>query len=208
MDTYTISLQTLTAVVCGNEEKVIAASTPKPTVCPEKYEKIGDTCYHFALDFSRTWDEAREYCHPLGGDLAVIHDCTHFGALVRHIHMTSKLNRTFGRCPLGTDVRSTRPFCRRPICQEVPDLFSYWVGGTDRGDEGSWFWIDGLPMAMGVPFWGEVQGVPEPGGGTDQNCAQLNKADRYYIHDGQCDKHAYTICQYGVEEKQILDKYL
>lgn len=39
---------------------------------------------------------------------------------------------------------------------EIPDNFSFFVGGTDRGDEGVWYWVDGSPVKMGVPLWGQV----------------------------------------------------
>lgn len=39
----------------------------------------------------------------------------------------------------------------------------------------------------------------EPSGGMEQNCAQLNRDDRYYIHDGQCDLNAYPLCEYDVD---------
>lgn len=30
----------------------------------------------------------------------------------------------------------------------------FWVGGSDQGAEGTWYCVDGQPMAMSVPFWG------------------------------------------------------
>ncbi|XP_071522539.1 C-type lectin domain family 4 member E-like isoform X2 [Panulirus ornatus] len=85
--------------------------------------------------------------------------------------------------------------------EEAPFNFSFFVGGTDRGDEGAWYWVDGTPMNMGLPYWGQTDGVHEPSGGEEQNCAELNKNNRYYIHDGECEKYAFALCQYGVVAK-------
>ncbi|XP_042879751.1 perlucin-like protein [Penaeus japonicus] len=151
-----------------------APATASPAECTEPHIKVGDKCYAFLLDFARTWSESREYCQGIGGDLAIVHTCDEFTTLVRNIHM------------LG---------------QEVPDRFSYWLGGTDLGDEGSWTWIDGTPMAMGVPFWGQAGDTFEPNGGDAQNCAQIYKDDRYFIHDGECGKHGYALCQEGLSAR-------
>lgn len=148
-----------------------AAATVAPSECSEPHIAVGDKCYAFLLDFARTWAESRDYCQSIGGDLVVVQSCDEFTTLVRNIHM------------LG---------------QEVPDRFSYWIGGTDLGDEGSWTWIDGTPMAMGVPFWGQAGETFEPNGGETQNCAQIYKDDRYFIHDGECEKHGYPLCQEGL----------
>ncbi|XP_037788496.1 C-type lectin domain family 4 member E-like [Penaeus monodon] len=137
-------------------------------LCPEPFESVQNKCYYFELEVSRTWDNCRARCQSLGGDLAILNTCEEFSLLVKHIHISQL---------------------------EIPDAFSFFVGGTDRGDEGVWYWVDGSPVKMGIPLWGQTDNVAEPSGGTEQNCATLNKANRYYLHDGECDKNGYAICQ-------------
>ncbi|XP_071522536.1 perlucin-like [Panulirus ornatus] len=172
-----VVLSTVRGTGCGGPSAQLA-TTHQPGQCPEPYQNVGSYCYYFVLNVTTSWSEGRQYCQRFGGDLAVIHTCDHFGVLVRHIHMTG---------------------------QEVPERWSYWVGGTDLGDEGSWYWIDGVPMAMGVPFWGEAGENHEPSGGLEQNCASLNRDDRYYIHDGVCEMSGYPLCEFGVNTLRVLD---
>ncbi|RXG69199.1 Facilitated trehalose transporter Tret1 [Armadillidium vulgare] len=70
-------------------------------------------------------------------------------------------------------------FCRNALRANE----SYWIGASDRGDEGEWLWSDFTQVEMGPPFWGSTNGTAEPSGGEDQNCAMLYKNDRYYFHD-------------------------
>ncbi|CAL4099028.1 unnamed protein product [Meganyctiphanes norvegica] len=137
--------------------------------CPDDWEAVGSQCYIFMLEDQYTWNESRQQCQAMGGDLAIIANAEELAFLVWHITVKEL---------------------------EVPDRWSYFIGGTDTAEEGNWLWIDGTPITMGAPVWGAVNGVAEPSGGMDQNCAELNKADRYFIHDGQCDQYGYPLCQY------------
>jgi len=69
---------------------------------------------------------------------------------------------------------------------------NYWIGGTDKGREGQWFWISSL-KAVGDFVWRSG----EPSSGTKYNCASLHSGDDYLAWDNYlCSTNdLYPICQ-------------
>ncbi|XP_068242895.1 C-type lectin domain family 17, member A-like [Palaemon carinicauda] len=138
--------------------------------CPSPFEKIGAKCYH-VLEKLQSWDEARVTCRALGdavyqdADLAIVAECDQHAKLWHHILISH--NASFG----------------------------FHLGGTDRGEEGFWYWLDATPIAMGVPFWrpGDPEGI------GNQNCMGFYK-DGYFI-DRPCDTVTKSVCQLNVLAK-------
>lgn len=51
---------------------------------------------------------------------------------------------------------------------------------------------------MGSPLWGKFSypsGVLQPTGGVVENCAILNEADDFYMHDVGCEESHSVICE-------------
>ena len=67
----------------------------------------------------------------------------------------------------------------------------YWIGGTDTGREGQWFWISSL-KAVGDFVW--ASGYPRSR--TNYNCALLSSGYDYLAYDYQpCSSEWFPICQ-------------
>ncbi|KAL7632696.1 UNVERIFIED_CONTAM: hypothetical protein RMT77_016967 [Armadillidium vulgare] len=115
----------------------------------------------------QTFEDASAFCRSINAHLPILTDCLEFQELVEQIE------RNYA---LGPNE-------------------SYWIGASDRGDDGEWLWSDFTEVEMGPPFWGSTNGTAEPSGGEDQNCAMLYKNDRYYFHDGECHKGTKVLCQ-------------
>ncbi|XP_018006915.1 C-type mannose receptor 2-like [Hyalella azteca] len=63
----------------------------------------------------------------------------------------------------------------------------YWIGGSDEAEEGQWRWVDGSPMTMGLPYWGQAYaGTQEPDNPGQQNCLELNCAWMYRFSSAWC----------------------
>ncbi|KAB7494990.1 C-type lectin domain family 4 member C [Armadillidium nasatum] len=136
--------------------------------CPENFTYIGRSCFFFGIDMTKqTFESASDFCRSINAQLPILKDCFEFQELVEQIE------RNYA---LGTNE-------------------SYWIGASDRGDEGEWLWSDFTEVEMGPPFWGSTNGTAEPSGDEDQNCAILYKNDRYYFHDGECHMGTKILCQ-------------
>ena len=56
----------------------------------------------------------------------------------------------------------------------------YWVGGSDEGSEGQWYWVTGEP-------WGyENWGPGEPNGGTNESCIEYQPVNTVQWNDIPC----------------------
>ncbi|KAL7636242.1 UNVERIFIED_CONTAM: hypothetical protein RMT77_012999 [Armadillidium vulgare] len=137
--------------------------------CPENFTYIGKSCFYFGIDMTKqTFDDSSAFCQSINAELPVLRDCLEFQELVEEIE---------NNYPLELNE-------------------SYWVGALESGTEGNWVWISDFSNAeLGSPFWGSTNGIAEPSGGENQNCAMLYKNDRYYFHDGECNKGTKILCQ-------------
>ncbi|XP_064087182.1 C-type lectin domain family 17, member A-like [Macrobrachium nipponense] len=146
---------------------VIAEMEGHGETCPSPFKTVGTACYYI-VEEPHGWDEARVICQESGrslgqdADLAIVATCDQHGKLWHHILINH--NASLG----------------------------FHLGGTDRGEEGFWYWLDATPIAMGVPFW--RPGDPEGIGGQD--CMGFYK-DGYFI-DRPCHVAVKSVCQLGV----------
>ncbi|XP_066979191.1 C-type lectin domain family 17, member A-like [Macrobrachium rosenbergii] len=135
--------------------------------CPSPFKAVGTGCYYIAEELFG-WDEARVMCQESGrsvgqdADLAIVDTCDQHAKLWHYILINHNVSLGFH------------------------------LGGTDHGEEGSWYWLDSTPIAMGVPFWrpGDPEGI------GDQDCMGFYK-DGYFI-DRPCDTAVMSVCQLGV----------
>ncbi|KAL7636307.1 UNVERIFIED_CONTAM: hypothetical protein RMT77_013066 [Armadillidium vulgare] len=145
------------------------------TECPDDFILISGSCFHFHYDSrdqntKTSYSDAQTICSDLGARLAVFDDCTLFGSVATYINEHTEV--------------------------QLPSKASYWIGANDIGTDGLWYW-DGpyTSLQTGSPFWGSSNGVSEPNGDENQNCAVMYRDNQYYFHDGECYKLAYPLCQ-------------
>ncbi|XP_047741225.1 type-2 ice-structuring protein-like [Hyalella azteca] len=113
-----------------------------------------------------TWAAARTLCGLLGGDLIILDDCHQYRKV--YLYLTEK-----GYKPV-----------------------TFWIGGSDLAVEGQWRWIDGSPMAMGVPYWGNTgAGAPEPNNPGVENCMELSSAWMYRFSNTLCNNTRRVVCE-------------
>ncbi|XP_040846171.1 C-type lectin domain family 17, member A [Ochotona curzoniae] len=63
----------------------------------------------------------------------------------------------------------------------------YWLGLSDRKQEGDWRWLDGSPLT--ISFWG----LDEPNNSHGEDCASMNRDGSW--NDISCFKNTYWICE-------------
>ena len=69
------------------------------------------------------------------------------------------------------------------------DPYSFWVGATDEGREGDWFWTGSLePVSDFVWYPGQPEDL------TYENC-MVWRAAHLLGADYECDNHAFPACQ-------------
>ncbi|XP_047738533.1 C-type lectin domain family 4 member M, partial [Hyalella azteca] len=96
------------------------------------------------------WGAARTQCGHIGGDLIILNDCDQYRKV--NLYLTKQ-----GYRPIG-----------------------FWIGGSDVAVQGQWRWIDGSPMSMGLPYWGNSgEGEPEPDEPGVENCLELSSVWMY-----------------------------
>uniref|UniRef100_A0A3Q2P7A1 C-type lectin domain family 4 member E-like n=1 Tax=Fundulus heteroclitus TaxID=8078 RepID=A0A3Q2P7A1_FUNHE len=141
--------------------------------CEAGWELHGGTCYKFSTRKS-SWNESRDSCKDLGGDL---------------VKIDSREEQMF----LGRRASS--------LMEEEDDRF--WIGLTDSEEEGRWLWVDGSPLetsfwSVREPDNRSKDGAPEA------NCVRMGERGRadhldswfdiscYYLQKSICEKAAET----------------
>ena len=71
---------------------------------------------------------------------------------------------------------------------QIPD---YWMGGSDRGEEGTWRW-ETSGSRLNYTYWGP--GEPNSYRGADEDCLAMSSYGRRW-NDYPCDLGAYYICE-------------
>ncbi|RXG60182.1 hypothetical protein Avbf_02930 [Armadillidium vulgare] len=172
-----------------------------------------------------SYSDAQTICSNLEARLAVFDDCTLFGSVATYINehkeeeeeeeeeerkkvrneggkkkkkkkekkkveLESSINLIFQII----NIKQFHLFLTAEV--QLPSKASYWIGANDIGTDGLWYW-DGpyTSLPTGSPFWGSSNGVSEPNGDENQNCAVMYRDNQYYFHDGECYKLAYPLCQ-------------
>ncbi|XP_076028303.1 perlucin-like protein isoform X2 [Oratosquilla oratoria] len=143
---------------CGNEK------------CPTFYKQVGSNCVYVTTKTKLNWQEARETCHSIDGELLSLPDANSLWEISLHLQV------------LGVSKND------------------FWIGANDLEREGSWRWIkDKSDVIMGIPLWGLAnQGSSdyEPRGKEKQNCAILSKHYGGHMNDRECHLQFFFICEY------------
>ncbi|XP_068231668.1 C-type mannose receptor 2-like isoform X1 [Palaemon carinicauda] len=143
--------------------------------CTGVFEEVGNHCIFVDKDLSGTWQDMRDVCHVLGGDLVNLQDANFLADIKDYLY-------GFGH----TGV-------------------TYWVGSNDQVTEGVWQWInDHSQVKLGTPLWGDLSSrIQEPTGGSAENCGVLFHGDHYFMHDTSCSVSYSLICEqynfHGIE---------
>ena len=77
----------------------------------------------------------------------------------------------------------------------IQDKFGedFWLGATDKENEGSWVWTDGTPADWTNWYSGE------PDGKSKANCLRMNSGGKW--SDSSCSKRRPFICSLQVRDK-------
>ncbi|KAK8749188.1 hypothetical protein OTU49_015723 [Cherax quadricarinatus] len=127
--------------------------------CLGSFLRLGGECYYFHEDSAMNWQDARDYCRSLGS-LADL-------AVVNDCHQLSLI--------------------WNHILMYYETTW-HWIGGNDKEEEGSFYFVDGSAVPEGTPFW--RPGAPE----SDGDCLNLSEKHGYF-NDYPCDNVAPFICQ-------------
>ncbi|XP_076028284.1 perlucin-like protein isoform X1 [Oratosquilla oratoria] len=142
---------------CGNEK------------CPTFYKQVGSNCVYVSAKTKLNWQEARETCHSIDGELLTLPDANSLRDILLHLQF------------LGVSTEF------------------HWIGAYDIGHEGTWRWIkDKSDVPMGSPFWvySKYPIVYEPTGKENQNCGALDKRYGGHMNDVDCQIELHFICEY------------
>ncbi|XP_071528665.1 tetranectin-like protein isoform X1 [Panulirus ornatus] len=131
--------------------------------CGDPFMQVGTLCIYVNSREKMTWHEGRDYCRSL--------------------------QSTEGQPDLAmvTSCHDLNPLWEYIVFNHVLD--DYWLGGFDVGLEGSWHWVDGSLMPMGIPFWS----TNSPTGGSRENCLLMSSPSGYF-DDYTCTSKEYVLC--------------
>nr|XP_053650234.1 macrophage mannose receptor 1-like [Cherax quadricarinatus] len=151
----------------ANHNMTAVAAVPEVQDYPS-FVSVGGLCLSFMTWVEESWEESRQACHGLSGELAAVTDIEQLRAIYLYLH------------------------------QEGIAGHSFWLGGSDTAQEGVWLWTDGQRVPMGAPFWGYVKSyVLEPQGGRAENCLLLSYDGFHYFRDYSCSLLRTPLCMYA-----------
>ncbi|XP_045588139.2 C-type lectin domain family 17, member A-like isoform X3 [Procambarus clarkii] len=143
------------------------------SACNSPFIPITGSCFYFNETFM-TWNDARDYCLSLSTD--------EYNSDLAVVHSCDQLGAI-----------------RQHIILEYGNVW-HWVGGYDKGEEGSWHWVDGTTVQRGCPFW--YPGRP-PIDDT-RNCLLVERLYGFF-YDYPCDNIGPFICEQTVPSLASLD---
>ncbi|RZF36004.1 hypothetical protein LSTR_LSTR005820, partial [Laodelphax striatellus] len=122
--------------------------------CDFGWVAVGRFCLTAVEDRKLGWTEAEQECQNRGGHLASI----------RSEHTQHLVDNLLTHSPGYGDENA------------------YWVGATDKENEGDFRWSDGLPFTYSnwFPGWGRISRQPNDDGMSDQDCVEVRRA--YHGH--------------------------
>ncbi|XP_050699284.1 CD209 antigen-like [Eriocheir sinensis] len=141
---------------------VAVAGLSAASACHSPYKRVGGGCFYFSGNIKRNWFGARDYCKSL---------------------------EQGGSLAIVDDCSLMRPLWNHILFTYGKS--SHWLGASDMHHEGSWTWVDGSPVAMGMPFWS----FNEPNNDGQEHCLEFWSAGNGYFNDGQCSRVESFICQ-------------
>ncbi|XP_069953236.1 macrophage mannose receptor 1-like isoform X2 [Cherax quadricarinatus] len=134
--------------------------------CLEPYVAVGDQCLFFGTFAEINYEDARQMCHSLDGELAAVLTATHLKNIIDYINDNGLTDRTF------------------------------WIDGSDQDSEGDWRTSSGLSIPMGTPFWKADGEYQEPNNvKNDENCLEMNNEYYFFMNDIGCSDQLSLICE-------------
>ncbi|XP_071539264.1 uncharacterized protein [Panulirus ornatus] len=132
--------------------------------CYPPYQPQGGMCVYINKDMPLSWQEARDFCASMAGDgatsdLAIFPTCDAFTIFAGYLGFTAPPNSTF------------------------------WVGAHTEFTVNNWRWLDGEPLATGVPYWAYSEGHDE-----GEDCAAMDSKSYFQLADFNCDGPRFSIC--------------
>merc|ERR1712002_702554 len=146
----------------------VASEEQGATLCPAPFVKVGTECYSVELQ-QTSWTEARAACAALAPAGKTV-DLAVLSSCEQHIKLRHHILMNHG-------------------------TNTFWLGGSDSGEEAYWHWVDFSPMDMGSPLWYYSQ----PNGGTKEYCLVMDGYGQ--LNDVPCQNQYSFICQLGVYKK-------
>nr|XP_053634322.1 CD209 antigen-like [Cherax quadricarinatus] len=134
--------------------------------CPHPYTRIGLGCFAVHSTQRLSWEQARQHCRGIDGDLANpddIYDVVLF------------LDDSFPESVYSTSGG-----------------WGFWIGAT-LDNTGTWQWVSGLPVRTQVDFWG--RGEPGDAQENDEGCLFLHGWWRFRAGADPCTSEKYFICE-------------
>ncbi|XP_047491478.1 uncharacterized protein LOC125040795 isoform X1 [Penaeus chinensis] len=153
-----------------SESAEVTVRPPQPLSenfdCPHPYTKMGTGCFTVHSDVRKTWEEARDDCKNIDGDLANPFDL---------FDLALFLDETF-----SASVHSN------------PGRWGFWIGAQlDNTD--TWNWVTGVPVLMQVDFWG--RGEPGDALENDERCMFLHSLWRFRAGADSCSHKKFFVCE-------------
>lgn len=130
-----------------------------------------NTCYVF-INTEKFWNEARDYCWWLGGELVHIHD----------METMEFLKSILDSKELGWNKNGV------------------WIGASDDANEGHWMWTTGEEVTWS--YWAKGQPKTWPFTISFEDCAQMRRSEGWRWHDYSCNLALYhynSICQFPLK---------
>ena len=136
-------------------------------LCPEHWidATLSElSCLFFNSTVNVTWEEAANWCQHPDNNASLLE--------------------------IGSEMQLD--FVRRELIllQDNRVDNDWWIGGTDQGREGYWYWAGSL-ATVGDFVW--HPGTPDSG--TGGNCLYLNNGYAFLGNDFGCTSTSYFICQ-------------
>ncbi|XP_068238297.1 uncharacterized protein [Palaemon carinicauda] len=140
--------------------------------CTHPFDIVGGKCIMIEPMVDGTWYETRYFCQRFDADLVSLDSLDFYSELIKLLHQ------------LGLTSRD------------------YWVGASDEGHEGSWYWVNSQKVLNGTPLWAiyyyssdTYYQEPKKDTSSLQNCGYLDQSRFYYMDDEDCQKQKGAICE-------------
>lgn len=78
----------------------------------------------------------------------------------------------------------------RDVIEHEGGRKQWWLGGTDQGREGQWYWMTSLEPVQDFVWW-----QTQPNGGLQENCMYATVDAGLSFWDISCDEEWFPVCQ-------------
>ncbi|XP_071546501.1 uncharacterized protein [Panulirus ornatus] len=148
---------------------ILTTETPQTgdgTECPYPFIRIGLGCFTIHSTERYSWEQARQHCRDIEGDLANPIDLYDVVLFLDDSFPESVYSASGG--------------------------WGFWIGAS-LDDDGTWHWVSGVPMETQVDFWG--RGEPGEALDNDERCLFLHGWWRFRAGADPCTTEKYFICE-------------